>query len=112
MDSPPSSWSNVVRSMPVTDTEYLAALSREAVPTIQWIKTHGVRFIPTMLPQITLAPMPMITPSGGGAAMLDALGVAARRGGAQFFYETTGRGLIEKRSEEHTSELQSLMRTS
>ncbi|MBO9356491.1 FAD-dependent oxidoreductase [Bordetella petrii] len=96
MDSAPDSWGNVVRSMPVTDIEYLATLSREAVPTIQWIKSHGVRFIPTMLPQITLAPMPMITPSGGGAAMLEALGDAARRGGVQFFYETTGRRLIER----------------
>ncbi|CAM4315907.1 FAD-dependent oxidoreductase [Bordetella tumbae] len=95
MDSASESWGNVVRSMPVTDTDYLAALSREAVPTIQWIKGHGVRFIPTMLPQITLAPMTMITPSGGGAAMLEALGNAARKGGVQFFYETTGRRLIE-----------------
>ncbi|MBV7483674.1 FAD-dependent oxidoreductase [Bordetella sp. BOR01] len=99
MDSPPGTWSNVVRSMPVTDTEYLATFSREAVPTIQWIKTHGVRFIPTMLPQITLRPMPMITPSGGGAAMLEALGNSARRGGVEFFYETTGRCLIEKDGE-------------
>lgn len=95
MDSASDTWSNVVRSMPVTDTDYLATLSREAVPTIQWIKGHGVRFIPTMLPQITLAPMPMITPSGGGAAMLEALGNAAHEGGVAFFYETTGRRLIE-----------------
>lgn len=96
MDSAPDSWGNVVRSMPVTDTEYLETLSREAVPTIQWIKGLGVRFIATTLPQITLAPVPMITPSGGGAAMLQALGDAARLGGVQFFYETTGRSLMER----------------
>jgi len=96
MASDPDSWANVVRSMPVTDAEYIETFSREAAPTIQWIKGHGVRFIPTRLPQITLPPMTMITPSGGGAAMLEALAEAARRGGVQFFYETTGRRLVER----------------
>ncbi|GAA5233404.1 FAD-dependent oxidoreductase [Verticiella sediminum] len=96
MDRSPEEWDSVIRAMPVTDTEYLATFSREAVPAIQWLKGHGVRFIPTMLPQITLSPMPMITPSGGGAAMLEALKAAAHRGGVHFHYETTGRKLIER----------------
>ena len=95
MDSDQESWGNVVRSMSVTSPDYLETLSRQAVPTIQWIKSYGVRFIPMLLPQITLKPVPMIAPSGGGAAMLEALGEAARKGGVQFFYETTGRQLIQ-----------------
>lgn len=92
----PESWGNVVRSMPVTDPEYLATFSSEAVPTITWLKDFGIRFIPTHLPQITCRDdTPMITPSGGGAAMLEALMKAASEGGVQFFYETTGRQLIE-----------------
>jgi tricarballylate dehydrogenase len=92
-------WGNVVRSMPVTDPDYLATFSQEAVPAIAWLKTFGVRFIPTHLPQITCRDdTPMITPSGGGAALLEALTKAATDGGVSFFYETTGRQLIEDES--------------
>jgi len=88
-------WPQVVRAMPVTDPEYLATFSREAIPTIAWLKRLGVRFIPTRLPQITCRDdTPMIAPSGGGAAILEVLTKAAIEGGARFFYETTGRQLI------------------
>ncbi|GAA4337299.1 FAD-dependent tricarballylate dehydrogenase TcuA [Pigmentiphaga soli] len=94
MTAAPQTWPSVVRAMSVADPEYLAAFSREAVPTIQWLKTFGVRFYPTRLPQLTIH-TPMVVPSGGGAALLEALAQAATEGGVQFFYETTGRRLIE-----------------
>jgi tricarballylate dehydrogenase len=96
MAAAPESWGNVVRTMSVTDPEYLSTFSREAVPTVHWLKTIGIRFIPLYLPQITCkADTPMIAPSGGGAALVEGLGKAAREGGVRFFYETTGRCLIE-----------------
>ena len=96
MAAPPENWGNVVRAMAVTDPEYLATFSREAVPTIHWLKTFGIRFIPLYLPQITCrAETRMIVPSGGGAALVEALSKAALEGGVRFFYETTGRSLIE-----------------
>ncbi|MBX9649181.1 MAG: FAD-dependent oxidoreductase [Xanthobacteraceae bacterium] len=99
MASAQSSWGNIVRAMSATDPEYLATFSREAVPTISWLKSFGIRFIPTHLPQITCRDdTPMITPSGGGAAMLEALTRTALEGGVKFFYETTGRSLIEDES--------------
>ena len=97
MAAAPENWGNVVRTMAVTDPEYLATFSREAVPTIHWLKTFGIRFIPLYLPQITCRAETtrMIVPSGGGAALVEALSKAALEGGARFFYETTGRSLIE-----------------
>ena len=96
MAAAPESWGNVVRAMSVVDPEYLTTFSREAVPTIRWLKTFGVRFIPTYLPQITCRnDTPMIVPSGGGTALLEALTNTANEGGVRFFYETTGRQLIE-----------------
>ena len=90
-------WSKLVRAASVTDPEYLATFSREAVPTVQWLKGYGVRFIPVRLAHITMSSSvsPMIIPSGGGAAMLEALGKVAREGRVRFFYETTGRSLIQ-----------------
>src|SRR6516164_1275781 len=97
MAAAPESWGNVVRTMSVTDPEYLSTFSREAVPTVHWLKTFGIRFIPLYLPQITCRAETtrMIVPSGGGAALVEALSKAALEGGARFFYETTGRSLIE-----------------
>src|SRR3974390_1364864 len=96
MAAPPENWGNVVRASGVTDPEYLATFSREAVPTIHWLKTFGIRFIPLYLPQITCrAETRMIVPSGGGAALVEAGSKAALEGGVRFFYETTGRSLIE-----------------
>jgi tricarballylate dehydrogenase len=73
MAAPPESWGNVVRAMSVADPEYLATFSREAVPTIHWLKTFGVRFIPTYLSQITSGnDTPMIVPLQSKAGYIDA----------------------------------------
>lgn len=92
---PEGEWPSVVRSMNVTDPNYLEAFATNAVPTIHWLKSMGVRFFETNLPQITLRSQPMIAPSGGGHALLMALLEKARKGGAEFHYETTATALIQ-----------------
>ncbi len=92
----PSQWSGVVRSSPVTDPDFIATFAREAVPTVQWLKTMGVRFLSTHLPHIALrSENAMIVPSGGGMALQEALLARAAKGGVSFFYETAARDLIQ-----------------
>lgn len=95
MSRPEAEWPSVVRAMNVTDPNYLETFSDNAVPTIHWLKSMGVRFLETNLPQITLRNQPMIAPSGGGLALLLALMEKARSGGVSFHYETTATGLIQ-----------------
>lgn len=95
MARPEAEWPSVVRAMNVVDPNYLEAFSSNAVPTIHWLKSLGVRFLETNLPQITLRGQPMIAPSGGGLALLTALLEAARGGGVSFHYQTTATNLIQ-----------------
>lgn len=93
---PPEEWPAVVRTMGLTDPDFIATFAREAVPTIRWLKTFGVKFIPAYLAHITCREdPPLLAPSGGGFALIEALGTAARAGGVKFFYETTARKLIQ-----------------
>lgn len=96
LDAPPEQWSGKVRATTVTDPEYIAAFAREAVPAVQWLKGMGVRYIPTVMPQLSCRKdTPLICPSGGGLAMIEALMAKARAGGVQFFYEMPARSLIQ-----------------
>ncbi|MFC3340786.1 FAD-dependent oxidoreductase [Paracandidimonas soli] len=96
MAQAPEQWSGVVRSSAVTDPDFIATFARETIPTIQWLKDKGIRFIATHLPHITLRDhTPMIVPSGGGLAMQEALLASAVKGGVSFFYETAARGLMQ-----------------
>ncbi|MDO8631294.1 MAG: FAD-dependent oxidoreductase, partial [Phycisphaerales bacterium] len=96
MTRPPNEWPGILRTMSVTDPEFIATFARETIPTIKWLKTFGIRFIPGRLPHITAREHPsLVMPSGGGHAMLEALVNAGRNGGVKFFYETTARRLIQ-----------------
>jgi tricarballylate dehydrogenase len=95
LDAAPGQWSARVRAAPVTDPEVIATFAREAVPAVQWLKGMGVRYIPTVMPQLSCRKdTPLICPSGGGLAMLEALLAKARAGGVQVFYETAARSLL------------------
>ena len=96
MTRPPNEWPGILRTMSVTDPEFIATFARETIPTIKWLKTFGIRFIPGRLPHITAREHPsLVVPSGGGHAMLEALVNAGRNGGVKFFYETAARRLIQ-----------------
>ena len=93
---PLEEWPPIVKTMNLTNPEFISTFAREAVPTIKWLKRFGVHFIPAFLAHITCREdPPLLAPSGGGIAMIEALLSAARKGGVKFFYETTARRLIQ-----------------
>ena len=96
LDTPPEQWSGTVRTAAVTDPDYISTFAREAVPTVQWLKEMGVRYIPAVTPQLsTRSETPIIAPSGGGLALMESLMNKAYQGKVEFLYETAARSLIE-----------------
>ena len=96
MMRPAGEWPGILRTMSVTDPEFISTFASETIPTIKWLKTFGLRFIPTRLPHITAREHPgLVVPVGGGYAMMEALVNAGRAGGVTFFYETAVRRLVQ-----------------
>lgn len=87
-------WPAIVKTLGFTDPELIATFARAIPSTIAWLKTFGVRFdfLPTYF--IT-ASQPRMAPVGGGLALVEALGAWCETEGAQFFYRTTARALIQ-----------------
>jgi tricarballylate dehydrogenase len=68
------------------DREYFRALAENAVPTIAWLRTHGLEFIN---PVYYLSAGPArIQPVGGGSSIIEKLLDAAMRAGVKVLYET------------------------
>lgn len=88
-------WSSIVKVLNFTDPELISTLADQAGPTIQWIKTFGVRFSFQPGYFITTCTTRM-SPVGGGLALVEALAAEAERKGAQFFYRTTARSLVRE----------------
>jgi tricarballylate dehydrogenase len=96
MAQPAREWPGILRTMSVTDPQFIATFAEQAIPTIKWLKTFGLRFIPSRLPHITAREHPgLLAPVGGGYAMMEALANAGRAGGVSFFYETAVRSLVQ-----------------
>jgi tricarballylate dehydrogenase len=96
MARPAGEWPGILRTMSVTDPDFIATFAGEAIPTIKWLKTFGIRFITSRLPHITAREHPgLVVPVGGGYAMMEALVNAGRAGGVTYFYETAVRRLVQ-----------------
>lgn len=68
------------------DREYFRALAENAVPTIAWLRTHGLEFVN---PVYYLSAGPArIQPVGGGSSIIEKLLDAAKRAGVKVLYET------------------------
>lgn len=75
------------------DRAYFARLAKEAPDAVQWVGRHGVEF---HSPGYYLsAGPPRIQPVGGGAAIVDALGKAAKECGVEFLYECRAQKLLQ-----------------
>ena len=87
-------WSAIVKTLGCTDPEVIAIFAESVGPTVAWLKSFGVRFdfLPTYF--IT-ACQPRMAPIGGGLALVEALAGWCEKNGAQFFYQTTARALIQ-----------------
>lgn len=88
-------WPPMVKAMAFTDPELINVFASNVVPTIQWLKTFGIRFEALGTPFISVTGTRMM-PVGGGLAMLEALAAAAEKNyGVQFIYETTAQDLLQ-----------------
>lgn len=87
-------WPAVLKSLGFADPDVVSAFADAAGPTVQWLKTFGVRFdfLPT---QFLTRSQPRLLPVGGGRALVEALAAAAERRGATFIYETAATSLIQ-----------------
>lgn len=87
----------ILRSLSYVDPNVISTFAERAVPTLAWLKTFGIRFIP--LPNaFPTSVQPRIQPSGGGLALVEALAPKLEQMGGRIFYETSARSLIQDES--------------
>lgn len=89
-----ANWPSIVKTLGFTDPELISTLSDFAGPTLQWLKRFGVRFDQQPSYFITTCTT-RLSPVGGGLALVEALAATAEKLGAQFFYHTTARHLLQ-----------------
>lgn len=85
-------WPPNLRSMSIADAELVSAFASAAGPTLSWMTTHGVVFT-EIVTQFLTTSTSRIAPRGGGLAIVEALGKAARDAGVRFEWQTTAVGL-------------------
>ncbi len=87
-------WSGIVKTLGFTDPDVITTFASSVGPTVAWLKSFGVKFdfLPTYF--IT-ACQPRMAPIGGGLALVEALAGWCEKNGAQFFYQTTARELMQ-----------------
>ena len=90
---PRANWPAVVKALSLVDPEWIATFAGAAGPTVEWLKSFGVKFdfLPT---QFLTRSQPRLLPIGGGLALIEGLAAFAEKQGAQFVYETAATGLI------------------
>lgn len=89
-------WPGIVKTLGFTDPDVIATFASSVGPTVAWLKSFGVKFdfLPTYF--IT-ACQPRMAPIGGGLALIEALAGWCEKNGAQFFYHTTARALMQNK---------------
>jgi tricarballylate dehydrogenase len=92
---PRENWPPQLKALGFADPEVVSAFAEAAGPTVQWLKTLGVRFdfLPT---QFLTRSQPRLLPIGGGLALVEALAAEAETRGATFVYDTAGTSLIRE----------------
>ncbi len=87
-------WPAIVKTLSFADPELISAFANACGPTVQWLKTFGLKFdfLPT---QFLTKSQPRLLPIGGGLALIEALAAAAEKKGVRFFYETTAISLLQ-----------------
>src|SRR5687768_14956303 len=87
-------WPPQLKSLGFADPDVVGAFADAAGPTVQWLKSFGVKFdfLPT---QFLTRAQPRLLPIGGGLALVEALAAAAEKRGATFMYETAATGFIQ-----------------
>ena len=91
---PREQWPRLLRTLSFADPEVVSTFADAAGPTVQWLKTFGIRFdfLPT---QFLTKSQPRLLPIGGGLALVEALAAEAEKRGATLVYETAATGLVQ-----------------
>jgi len=89
----PQRRSPLYRAHHAVDPDYVAELAASAPETLAWMGSHGMRFDFLPTPFLTTSTTRM-APVGGGLAIVETMGKAARGLGVEFLFETTARSLI------------------
>lgn len=87
--------SAVHRGHHIFDVDYVSTLSEEAAPTLAWIRAHGVAIEALPTPFLTSSTT-RLSPVGGGLALVEGLGAAARGLGVDFHFQTTAQSLMSQ----------------
>jgi tricarballylate dehydrogenase len=80
------------RATHTVNPDYVAALAESAPLALQWLAGHGVAFDFMPTPFLTQSTTRM-APVGGGLALVETMGKAARALGVEFHFQTTARRL-------------------
>lgn len=85
--------SPLLRASHVIDPDYVATFEENAGPTLRWLEQHGIAFgqLPTLFLTTSTTRW---APVGGGLALVETLGAAARGLGVTFHFETSARSLV------------------
>ncbi len=89
----PERRSALYRAHHLIDPDYVAELAVNAPETLRWMTTHGMRFDFLPTPFLTQSTTRM-APVGGGLAIVETMGKAARGLGVDFHFEHTARRLL------------------
>jgi tricarballylate dehydrogenase len=84
---------SLYRAHQAVDPDYVAEFAASAPGTLAWMSAHGMRFDFLPTPFLTTSTTRM-APVGGGLAIIETMGKAARGLGVDFHFETTARALI------------------
>jgi tricarballylate dehydrogenase len=90
---PPERRTALYRAHHLVDPDYVATFAAEAPATLAWMGGHGMRFEFLPTPFLTTSTTRM-APVGGGLAIVETMGKAARGLGVELRFETTARRLV------------------
>ena len=90
---PYAEWPPIIKALSFTDPEVIGTLAAEAGPTLNWLKTFGIRFS-DMASYLITQSTTRICPVGGGRALVEALATKAEELGVVFLYETSAEDLL------------------
>ena len=85
--------SALAKTLNMTDPDVIATFAENAGPTLQWLKSFGIKF--DFLPSYLITTCTTrLAPIGGGLALVEALGDWIESNGVDVRYETSARALL------------------
>jgi tricarballylate dehydrogenase len=86
-------WPPNLKTLSIPDPEVVSAFAAAAGPTLRWLTGHGVVFT-ELVTQFLTTSTQRLGPRGGGLAIVEEVGAAAKKAGVRFEWETTALSLV------------------